>query len=69
MSNSRDAGAKTEHGVAPFFPPPARDSVQDWRIDVYNATHERERWQRYMDAGVAPREWSDFLRISAERAS
>jgi len=51
MSNAEDASRKPERGVvAPFFPPPARGLAQDWRIDVYDATHERERWQRYMDA-------------------
>lgn len=51
MSTAESPSAKSDHGVvAPFFPPPAKGSATDWRIDVYDATHERERWQRYLDA-------------------
>jgi hypothetical protein len=51
MGTAENASARLDRGVvAPFFPPPAGGSAPDWRIDVYDATHEPERWQRYMDA-------------------
>ena len=45
-NNQKDL-AKSRRNVKLFCPPPSANLDTSWTINIYSASHERDRWEQY----------------------